>query len=229
MRGVTCKSPESIARARALRAEGLTFREIGERLGVSLRTAHDWLDDPDGAKLRARKDSYAGTCVDCGSPTSGGEGRRTGPRCLPCAAKRNARWSREAIITAINEWADESGGIPPIATDWNPAHPRATAEQARKFRAADGRWPWIGSVQHYFGSWANAIEAAGFERPRTGHYGRPGEDPAFVAEIVRLYRTGLSLAAVGEVVGMSEYGVQYLLKKAGEPRRPPHRRFKAAA
>jgi hypothetical protein len=34
--------------------EGLMWREIGERLGLSLKTVHDYYSDPDGSKARAR-------------------------------------------------------------------------------------------------------------------------------------------------------------------------------
>lgn len=35
---------DRVARARQLRFEGLTYREIAERLGVSQRTAYRWLN-----------------------------------------------------------------------------------------------------------------------------------------------------------------------------------------
>lgn len=45
---------EKIVRARELRAEGETYREIGEKLGVSLSAAYLWLN-PEYAKHRARR------------------------------------------------------------------------------------------------------------------------------------------------------------------------------
>lgn len=40
---------------------------------------------------RCRKAQYAGTCTDCGNPTSGSEGRRAEPRCPSCAMRRALR------------------------------------------------------------------------------------------------------------------------------------------
>jgi hypothetical protein len=37
------RTPEGVAAAKRLRAEGLVLREIGERLGISLPTAREWL------------------------------------------------------------------------------------------------------------------------------------------------------------------------------------------
>jgi hypothetical protein len=80
-------------------------------------------------------------------------------------------------------------------------------------------FPYVGSVQQEFGTWRAAILAAGFDAFRVGCYGRDGEDPAVIAETVRLYRTGLSCAAVGERMGVTHSAVLSRLQKAGEPRR----------
>jgi hypothetical protein len=45
-------------------------------------------------------------------------------------------------------------------------------------------------------------------------------DPQVLAETVTLYRRGLSLAAVGEWMGVSAVAVHKRLVAAGEPRRP---------
>lgn len=57
-----------------------------------------------------RRTQYAGTCVDCGGPTDGSEGRARAPeRCASCAhdflyAERNARifrWWEEGVHTSL--------------------------------------------------------------------------------------------------------------------------------
>lgn len=69
-----------------LRAQGLTYRQIGERLGLKTRTVANLVNDPDGSKARAIKARHAGQCADCGYPTSGANGRAKAPtRCLYCA------------------------------------------------------------------------------------------------------------------------------------------------
>jgi transposase len=57
---------QSVAEAGRLRQEGLLLREIGVELGVSAKTVHAWLSDPEGSKARERKRRYRAVCVDCG-------------------------------------------------------------------------------------------------------------------------------------------------------------------
>ncbi len=58
----------SVAEASRLRQQGLLLREIGEQLGVSPKTVHAWLSDPEGSKARERKQRYRAVCVNCGGP-----------------------------------------------------------------------------------------------------------------------------------------------------------------
>lgn len=178
MRGKTVKTPERVAEARRLRdEEGLIVREIAVRLGVAPGTITAWLIDPDGSRLRARKDSYAGTCVDCGAPTSGSEGHREEPRCQECAnVKRGAEakvWTREAIVLAIQEWA-AVWGEPPAVADWRPWKARHSLRDEERARRAEreiaaGRCPSASKVYDEFGTWTAALRAAGVEaRARYG-------------------------------------------------------------
>lgn len=64
---------------------------------------------------------------------------------------RAPKYTREIVIASIRLWASQHGR-PPTITDW-----RGTA----------GRWPSEPTVTRLFGSWANGIEAAGFQRPTT--------------------------------------------------------------
>lgn len=73
---------------------------------------------------------------------------------LPAAMKRNGiRWTRPGLVTAIRDFA-ASAGRPPTADEWRVAGP----------------WPTLKTVMRHFGSWAAAIEAAGFQRPTRGTY-----------------------------------------------------------
>lgn len=161
---------EKVARAQALRAEGLTFREIGERMGAAIQTVDSWLNDPDGSRLAARKASYRGTCVDCGAPTNGNDGRaKAAARCVPCAARAQTIWTPETVVAAMRRFHDRYGRAP-VMTDFNTAlacrlgHP----EKAERFYA-DGDYPTTPSVQRVFGTWNAAITAAGFEPLAIGH------------------------------------------------------------
>lgn len=75
-------------RARAvapLRAQGLTHREIAERLGLSRSYVSELVADPDGTMLAARIARNRGACEDCGKPTFGGNGKAKAPaRCDAC-------------------------------------------------------------------------------------------------------------------------------------------------
>ena len=74
MRGKTERTPEKVAKAREMRESGMSWKAIGQHFGVSLKTAFDWVKDPDGSQLRARHESYRGTCEVCGDATGGDNG-----------------------------------------------------------------------------------------------------------------------------------------------------------
>jgi len=60
------------------------------------------------------------------------------------------------VIAAVQRWAAEHGGRPPIAADWS----------GRR----DASYPHENTVARVFGTWAAGIEAAGF---RVNHGGGP--------------------------------------------------------
>jgi hypothetical protein len=168
---------------------------------------------------RCRKQTlYAGACVDCGAPTNGYDGPgKASERCVPCRKRfdhENRQWTPETIVAAIQRWADEHGGVPPTASDWN----NTLSRQLGRGPHGDD-YPSASVVQHEFGTWSAAIKAAGFDAFTPGRYGREGEDPAIIAETVALYRQGLSAQRVGELLDVTGTTVLYRLRKAGEPRR----------
>ncbi len=165
---------ERVAAARKLRAQGLTNREIGARLGVARSTAADYLTDPDRAKIKARRSRY-GTCPACGNPTDGSNGRTGAPAlCQPCRAAEkhaNRKWTPETVIDAIQRYAATHDGHPPAATDWQRADPEngypASSQVYRTRKHPDNA----------FATWNDAIAAAGYVPRPTGHYeADPDED-----------------------------------------------------
>lgn len=213
-----------VAEAQRLRAEGLMLKEIAQRLGCATSTAFQYLDDPDLAKLRARKDSYRGVCVDCGADTDGTAGRDKAPtRCNHCNGAHSREMTRRWIIESFRDWEDLFGA-PPSASDWNPAHARSKNlhYKADRYDGTARPWPSPTSVINIFGTWNAGRAAAGYETNSVGEYGREGEDPQVVAETIRLYRSGLSLAQVGDRLGVTGSAVRSRLMVAGEPRRPAH-------
>lgn len=82
--------------------------------------------------------------------------RAPGPAVFNSRIGRASKWSQDGVVRAIQRWAAQHGA-PPRGTDW---------------MRAGQEWPSRGTVVHLFGSWASAVEAAGFPRPRPG---RPGD------------------------------------------------------
>jgi hypothetical protein len=155
-------------RAAKLRAEGRLYREIAHELNISLPYASALITDPDDSKTRARKLRYAQPCVDCGAPTSGAEGLKKEPRCTQCgpahAGKLKKVWTRELLLSRIQEWA-EIHGEPPAVGDWNPTQARTVYHdeaRAARWEQSEGHWPWFTLVVREFGTWNHGLEAAGF-------------------------------------------------------------------
>ena len=207
---------EKVQTAQQLRAQGLLLREICERMGAPMSTVHTWLSDPDLSRQRARREGYGRRCVDCGKPINGaaGNGPNAPKRCQPCNARNSQIWTPEAVIVAIQVWAREHGGIPPAATDWNPnyaiklGHP----EKAHKFYEDDA-WPLVQTVMSRFGSWNEAIRAAGYAPRPTGSRG--GEDMALCVEIRERYEAGESTIGLAQAYAVSPNTIGYRVIKAG--------------
>lgn len=220
------KRVQRATEAQRLRDEGLIYREIGRRMGISRSYACELIRDPTGQGEKARKASYGGTCRDCGAPTDGSDGRANAPeRCARCSLEKqhNERyWTKEVIVAAIIRWDDTFSQVP-RASDWNVAMARKyTDGQKRLARYYDhpaGPWPAASMVQREFGSWSAAIRAAGLEPFAKSPPGPNTLTAEKLAETIRLYRSGLSAAQVGERLGITGDAVWQRLVGAGEPRR----------
>lgn len=211
---------ERHAQVVALKAQGLSFSQIAAQLGLARSTVTAAYYDPSGEEDRRRKRRYERPCVDCGATINPNGIRAESVRCRTCHYEREREMSRRWVIDSINEWADLFG-TPPSAADWNPAKCRADGMEwkVERYEATGRAWPSVSLAQDNFGSWSAAIAAAGWEPRESGKYGRDGEDPAVVAETVRLYRSGLSCAQVGEVLDAAPETIRWRLVRAGEPRR----------
>lgn len=183
--GVYGPTPERLRlaeRVRVLRTQGLTHQAVADQLGISRSYASTLADDPDGEKARARKDSYAGTCVDCGAATSGSDGPESTPeRCHNCwKASEHARryWTRDTIVARFQAFHAHTGRVP-TATD---SHVHHGARLIREHRSAtriaeidavptELRLPHPAVVYRELGSWEKAVRLAGFEPAPTGALG----------------------------------------------------------
>ncbi len=151
----------AVALARHYREfEGLSIRQIADRLGRSPATIKAYFYDPTGEKARAVKARYQGVCRGCGAYTQPRNGKGDAyaycKRCHPGAIQR--RWTRELVISAMLEWCERFGRMP-SSYDWSRTHARRRGKDAAR-RLAAGRWPSASVVAAVFGSWALAREAA---------------------------------------------------------------------
>lgn len=82
------------AEAKRLRAEGLTYREIGERLGKPLSTVT--------SAVYWQREHYRGECIGCGGPTS----RPGVPRCWSCWAAAQHERIEPRTQQIVAWWAE---------------------------------------------------------------------------------------------------------------------------
>lgn len=188
------------AQAKVLREGGLLQREIAVVLGVSRTYAAELVSDPEGAKVRARKQRYGGTCVECGAATDGSNGRDAAPKlCFACHSQKlhdDRYWTPERIIQAIQEWHRQHGR-PPIAPEWVTPGERV------------GQIPPVSTVQREFGSWRAAIQEAGFEVLGPGKYERTPEWRARLGDRSRGPRPERRGVDWDLVVRLREEGIPY--------------------
>ena len=150
----------AVALARHYREfEGLSIRQIADRLGRSPATVKAYFYDPTGDKARAVKARYVGVCRGCGAYTQPRNGKGDAyaycKRCHPGAIER--RWTRERVLAAMTEWRSLYGRLP-SSYDWSHTHARRGGGEALA-RLREGDWPSASVVTDVYGSWAAARAA----------------------------------------------------------------------
>ena len=140
--------------------EGLSIREIADRLGRSPATVKAYFYDPTGEKARAVKARYQGICRGCGAYTQPRNGKGDAyaycKACHPGAIER--KWTRELVISAMLEWRERYGRLP-SSYDWSRTHAIRRGERALR-RLHEGEWPAASVINAVFGTWAAARRAA---------------------------------------------------------------------
>ena len=140
-------------------AEGLSIKQIADRLGRSPATVKAYFYDPTGEKARAVKARYLGVCRGCGAytrPRNGkGDAYRYCKACHPGAIE--PRWTRELVLEAMREWRSRYGRQP-SSYDWSGTHARRQKGNTLE-RLNEGDWPAASVVTKLFGSWAVARAA----------------------------------------------------------------------
>ena len=170
-----------------MRRCGLTYRVIGERLGVPLSTVAAWVRDPERSAERERKRRYAGSCHKCGKPTDGSRGPgRAAKVCKDCL-----EWLDDAVILAMQEWAASHGGVPPTSAEW---------------RAASAHHPAASTIQ---GKWNDLLLRAAFDL-------RCDRRPETQAEVERLLREGFTAGEVADRFGWTAENVYRRLRYRGK-------------
>lgn len=174
--------------ATRLRNLGLSFKEIGERVGVSARHAR-YLADPVYAEQSRRASREAkrrrtGVCARCGGETRyAGKSSAVADVCASCAPDAYRIWDETAVIASIRRWAAKHGA-PPTAGDWLVPTPENTG------------YPYVSGIQALFGSWSLAIEAAGFQPRRQGE--RTTEGQARLVAALTKYTADVLLELIRE-------------------------------
>ena len=164
-------------------SEGLKFREIAERLGISTSLANDIYLDPAGEKARARKAKRFGYCADCGVKVTNA-GSEPPDRCFGCRMElqeswdyrikmaerpRNRKWSDEAILDAMRS-AATNGTVTKAAYD-------------EIYARCGKRIPSSVTIMWRFGKWNTALEAAGLRvsQPKANYRGTLTQEGALLA------------------------------------------------
>jgi hypothetical protein len=109
------------------------------------------------------------------------------------------RWSDEAILRALRQWAEEMGE-PPRRQEWSGERPHHAPTGQRKWMREHPYWPSSSCVADHFGSWGKALRAAGLLK-------RAHEFEDSVAERIqtacRLRARGHRTCAIAEDLGVS--------------------------
>lgn len=175
--------PETRQQAAQLHQDGHTINQISSQLGIPYQTVLRWLNPDYHEKSKATakryKQQHKRRCEQCGKTVW-----MTSKLCQSCAAKHSRIWTAETILQAIHRWHQQHGR-PPIATEW--------------IRGAPD-YPNPGTVIREHGSWANAIEAAGYPRPHVGH--KTIDHTALRNRIKQLHAEGTSIEQLADIFNL---------------------------
>ena len=141
-------------------AEGLSIKQIADRLGRSPATVKAYFYDPTGEKARAVKARYVGVCRGCGAYTQPRNGKGDAyATARPATPARSSRAGRASSCSRRCAMAERYGRLP-SSYDWSRTHARRRGGQALE-RLNRVEWPSASVVSTLFGSWHAAREMAG--------------------------------------------------------------------
>lgn len=148
---------KSVDEIKLLRSHGLSNAEIAEKMGIKINSIYKYLWDPDGKKTQEARSLMMRPCPVCETTLI----QKHAKQCLSCyraKVQTNLRWSPETTAEAIQRFHQEFGHVP-TSRDMFDISVRRRDYPSQKH-----------AIKHH-GSWANAVEAAGFPRPRHGGNG----------------------------------------------------------
>lgn len=142
---------------RSLQEQGMTHRQISEQTGMAGSTIRNLINDPDGAKQRARREGYYRRCR-CGAKV---HWETAGDLCKACYLKDKHEKACQRVINCFRRYYNLTGEAP-CAADY-----LGHREPYRGRKRYD--WmPWASDVLLLFGTWNNAIRATGMNPRRPG-------------------------------------------------------------
>jgi hypothetical protein len=141
-------------------AQGLSIKQIADRLGRSPATVKAYFYDPTGEKARAVKARYVGVCRGCGTYTQPRNGKGDAyaycKGCHPGTIQR--KWTRELMISVMLAWQRRYSRLP-SSYDWSRTHASRRGGVALR-RVNEEAWPPASVVGQLFGGWQKGREAA---------------------------------------------------------------------
>jgi hypothetical protein len=121
---------------------------------------------------------------------------------------RPHRWDRDSIQVALRAWVEQTG-TPPRRQDWSGERPDAAAPAQRKWMNEHPQWPSSSCVAAHFGSWGEALRAAGLSA-RSLTFEDAVADRVEAAW--RLAASGYPIRAIADQLGVSVSTVHNYLR-----------------
>ena len=121
---------------------------------------------------------------------------------------RPNRWDRASILAALAAWVRETGGVP-RRQDWSGERPEAARPSQRKWMSEHPRWPGSSCVAAHFGSWGEALRAAGLSA-RSLTFEDSVADR--VEDAWRLAADGHTIRSIADQLGVSVSSVHNYLR-----------------
>jgi Homing endonuclease associated repeat/Homeodomain-like domain len=109
------------------------------------------------------------------------------------------RWSDEAILRALRDWTAEMGA-PPRRQEWSGERPDHAPAAQRKWMREHPYWPSSSCVAAHFGTWSEALEAAGLPARNLRFEESAAER---IQAALRLRAEGHRIRAIAQQLGVS--------------------------